>query len=89
MLRNVALVLVAVAVCWVLTSCASYGPALVGPDPCEAMTATELDNLAAMLAAGEFPGVEAIISSYEQHCREDDCLMDRGGDEFRAAWCSE
>lgn len=77
--KNAVLVLAVAGAWWALISCAHSAPVLVGPDPCEAMTAAELDDLAAMLEAGDYPGVASIVSAYEQHCREDDCLVDREG----------
>ncbi len=61
-----------------LSSCGHSGVVLVGPDECEALTDRQLLQLEAMIATGDYPAVVEIVSAYDQHCREDDALMERG-----------
>ena len=53
------------------------GVVLVVPEPCVPPTAEQVANLALMYVDGSYPGVEAIVSEYEQHCCEDDALAKR------------
>ena len=59
------------------SSCAPSRIVLLAPEPCEAPSQEQIDDLARMIERGEYPGVEEILSAYEIHCREDDALSDR------------
>lgn len=81
--RNAARWLALLVASLVTISCAHSAPVLVGPDPCEALTMDQIVDLQEMIRADAYPGVEEIVSAFDQHCREDDCLMGRGD----PAWC--
>ena len=59
-----------------LSGC-KHGVVLVVPDPCVPPTAEQVMELTLMHVNGNYPGVEAIVAEYEQHCCEDDALADR------------
>ena len=77
MLRTAKLASVLMVAGLALISCAHSAPVLVGPAPCEAMTEAQLSELEYLIEDGSLPGIVEVISAYEQHCREDDALMDR------------
>lgn len=72
------LVVALVVVNWSI-GCESV-PVLVAPDRCEDLTYAQLDDLEAMVIAGDYPGVEEIVSAYEHHCCVDDMISGRGSE---------
>lgn len=79
MLKNVVRRLALAAAAVAALSCASVVAGPGSPEPCEADTDEELEDLERMILAGDYPGVESIVSKLELYCTEMDAVADREG----------